>query len=244
MVEEDINDLTNEDQLRLLEERYERGELSKEAYDAKRKELVEAETSQAASSGSSEDTTTPPDPKKYSKVMGIGVAWPAVIAIAIVATIITAVVVSAGIFNVEKKSIGVEDEEEVEMEEVIVFHLEQTDTIMVPGFGQIGGSATTITYDFPVEDNASRATIITTNQGNNVRPDIDLYIYGPDGSEVTSSSGATADEAVELDQRDIERHGYGGYTAEVRNYSNIAVTYEIVIDVYKEVPVNQTDEGG
>jgi len=140
--------------------------------------------------------------------------------------------------------VEVEEEEiEVETEEVSVYHDEQTDTILVPGFGIIGGSATTMTYDFPVEDNATRATIITTNQGNNLRPDIDLYIYAPDGSEVGSSAGATADEAVELDYRDFERNGYGTYTAEVRNFSNVAVTYEIVIDVYKEVPVNQTEEG-
>ena len=56
---------------------------------------------------------------------------------------------------------------------------------------------------------------------DNVRPDIDLYIYGPDGSEVASSTGTTADEAVELDYRDFQRHSYGTYTAEVRNFSNL-----------------------
>ncbi len=140
--------------------------------------------------------------------------------------------------------VTVEEEDiEVETEEINVYHDEQTDTILLPGFGQIGGSGTTITYDFPVEDNATRATIITTNQGNNARPDIDLYIYGPDGSEVANSAGSTADEAVELDYKDFERNGYGQYTAEVRNFSSPAVTYEIVMDVYKEVTVNQTDEG-
>ena len=94
-----------------------------------------------------------------------------------------------------------------------------------------------------MEDNATRATIITTNQGNNARPDIDLYIYGTDGSEVASSAGATADQAVELDYKDFERKGYGTYTAEVRNFSNVAVTYKIEIDVFKEVPINQTDDG-
>jgi hypothetical protein len=147
------------------------------------------------------------------------------------------------VINPFEEEVVEEEVVEVETEEVNIYHDEQTDTILVPGFGVIGGSATTMTYDFPVEDNATRATIITTNQGNNARPDIDLYIYGPDGSEVASSAGATADEAVELDYKDFERKGYGQYTAEVRNFSNLAVTYEIVIDVYKEIPVNQTEEG-
>jgi hypothetical protein len=141
-------------------------------------------------------------------------------------------------------NVVVEEEEiVVETEEVNIYHDEQTDTILLPGFGQIGGSATTITYIFPVEDNATRATIITTNQGNNARPDIDLYIYAPDGKEVGSSAGASADEAVELDSRVFERNGYGDYTAEVVNFSSPAVTYKIEIDVFKEVPVNQTDDG-
>jgi hypothetical protein len=136
-----------------------------------------------------------------------------------------------------------EVEEIIETEEVNIFHDEKTDTIYAPGLGQINNDFTSKQYPFTVEDNASRATIITTNQGNNFRPDIDLYIYGPDGSEVASSAGATADEAVEIDYKDFERHGYGQYTAEVRNFSNLAVTYEIVIDVFKEMPVNQTGDG-
>jgi hypothetical protein len=147
------------------------------------------------------------------------------------------------VIGLDGEEVEEEVEDVIETEEVNVYHDEQVDTILIPGFGVIGGSATTMTYDFPVEDNATRATIITTNQGNNARPDIDLYIYGPDGSEVASSAGATADEAVELDYKDFERKGYGQYTAEVRNFSNVAATYEIVIDVYKEMPVNQTDEG-
>ena len=152
----------------------------------------------------------------------------------------------AGAIDVVDPNADVTQEEEevvVETEEVNIYHDEQTDTILLPGFGQIGGSGTTITYDFPVEDNATRATIITTNQGNNARPDIDLYIYGPDGSEVANSAGSTADEAVELDYKDFERNGYGQYTAEVKNFSSPAVTYEIVIDVFKEMPVNQIDDG-
>lgn len=153
----------------------------------------------------------------------------------------------AGAIEVEEFGGVADDEpvegEEVEMMEVNVYHDEQTDTILIPGFGQIGGSTTTMTYPFPVEDNATRATVITTDAGNNARPDIDLYIYGPDGSEVANSAGATADEAVELDYKDFERHGFGTYTAEVRNFSNLGATYTITIDVYKEVPLNQTEEG-
>ncbi|UCF08561.1 MAG: CPBP family intramembrane metalloprotease [Thermoplasmata archaeon] len=146
---------------------------------------------------------------------------------------------SAGIENEEVMEEGIINE----TEEVNIYHFEATDTIMVPGFGVIGGGATTLTYDFPVEDNASSATIITENAGNNMRPDIDLYVYAPDGSQVGSSAGATADEAVKLDSKDFDRHGYGTYTAEVHNFSNVAVTYRIEIDVFKEVPVNQTDDG-
>lgn len=138
----------------------------------------------------------------------------------------------------------VEEEIEVETEEVNIYHDEQTDTIYAPGFNYIINDYTAVQYPFTVEDNATRATVITTNQGNNFRPDVDLYVYGPDGNEVSRSAGSTADEAVQLDYKDFEREGYGQYTAEVRNYSNIAITYEIVIDVYKEMPVNQTEEGG
>lgn len=144
--------------------------------------------------------------------------------------------------------LGEEEAEEVveevtETEEVNIYHDEQTDTIMAPGLNIINNDFTSKRYTFPVEDNASRATIITTDQGNNFRPDVDLYIYGPDGSEVASSADATADEAVELDYKDFENKGYGTYTAEVRNFSNLAITYKIEIDVFKEMPVNQTGEG-
>ena len=152
----------------------------------------------------------------------------------------------AGAIDVIDPNADVTVEEEeivVETEEVNIYHDEKTDTIYAPGGGILINDFTSKQYPFTVEDNATRATIITTNQGNSFRPDIDLYIFGPDGSEVASSAGATADEAVELDYKDFERNGYGQYTAEVRNFSNLAVTYEIVIDVYKEMPVNQTDDG-
>lgn len=153
----------------------------------------------------------------------------------------------AGAIEVGSFSTGetVEEENEtVEWEEVLVYTFEQEDTILAPGFGQVSNSNTAKIYEFPVEENASKAEIITTHTGNAIRPDVDLYIYGPDGEQVGSSAGSNAEEGVQLDERDFERNGYGNYVAEVRNFSNIAITYKITIDVYYKIPANETSEPG
>ena len=134
--------------------------------------------------------------------------------------------------------------ETVEMIEVVGYHFEQEDTIIAPGLGRLNNDFTSIRYTFPVENNASMATIITTHTGNNIRPDVDLYVYAPSGEQIGSSADASAEEAVKLDDKDFERHGPGSYIAEVVNFSNLAITYVITIDVYYEVPANATAEEG
>jgi hypothetical protein len=136
-----------------------------------------------------------------------------------------------------------EEEEVIEWQEVLVYQFEQEDTIMTPGFGVIGGSSTTKSYDFPIEANASRAEIITTHTGNSLSPDVDLVVYGADGEEAGSSGNQDAEEAVLLDEKDFKRHGEGTYRADVHNFRNIAVTYTITIEIYYKFPANETEEG-
>jgi hypothetical protein len=136
-----------------------------------------------------------------------------------------------------------EDEEQIEWEEVLVYHFEQEDTLILPGFGQVGGSSTTKSYDFPVEENASKAEITTTHTGTNVSPDVDLKVFGADGEEAGSSGNQDAEEAIYLNDRDIKRHGFGTYRADVHNFRNLAITYKITIDVYYKLPANETEEG-
>ena len=136
-----------------------------------------------------------------------------------------------------------EEGEQIQWEEVLVYHFEQEDTLMAPGFGVIGGSSTTKSYDFPVEENASKAEITTTHTGTNVSPDVDLEVFGADGESAGSSGNQDAEEAIYLDERDFKRYGFGTYRADVHNFRNIAITYKITIDVYYKVPANETDEG-
>lgn len=136
-----------------------------------------------------------------------------------------------------------EDEEQVQWEEVLVYHFEQEDTIMAPGVGIFKESYTTKSYDFPVEENASKAEITTTHTGNSLSPDVDLEVFGADGESAGSSGNQDAEEAVHLDERDFKSHGFGTYRADVHNFRNIAITYKITIDVYYKVPANETEEG-
>ena len=136
-----------------------------------------------------------------------------------------------------------EEENLTEWQEVLVYQFEQEDTIMAPGFGVIGGSSTTRSYDFPIEENASRAEIITTHTGNSLSPDVDLEVFGADGESAGSSGNQDAEEAVLLDEKDFNRHGVGTYRADVHNFRNLAVTYTITIEVYYKFPANETEEG-
>ena len=137
-----------------------------------------------------------------------------------------------------------EENETIEWEEVLVYHDEQEDTIPAPGLGQINNDYTSKKYPFPVEENASKAEIITTHTGVSPRPDVDLYIFGPDGETVGSSAGSNAEEGVKLDEKVFEQHGTGNYIAEVRNFKNFNIQYRITIDVYYKVPANETGEEG
>ena len=153
----------------------------------------------------------------------------------------------AGAIAVETDTLeqtGEEPEEVTEWMEEVTYHFEQEDTIYAPGFGFVNNEYTSKQYDFPVEENASKAEIITTHTGSHPSPDIDLYIIGPDGEEFTYSADTSAEEGVKLDEKDFEKHGYGMYTADVRNFRGVAVTYKITIDVYSKVPANETSENG
>ena len=134
-------------------------------------------------------------------------------------------------------------EDQIQWEEVLVYQFEQEDTLMAPGFGVNKGGQTTKSYDFPVEENASRVEVTTTHTGNSISPDVDLEVFGADGESAGSSGNQDAEEAVLLKERDFENHGFGTYRADVHNFRNIAITYKITIDVYYKVPANETDEG-
>ncbi len=141
-----------------------------------------------------------------------------------IAGMIAIIIVLALVFAYWAGAIGVtdqtstgdtdEDGEVTEWEEVALYHDEQDDSILGPGLGQVNNEYTSKTYEFPVEAmdenasaNASRAVIITTHTGNTPRPDVDLYVYAPDGNEVGNSAGSNAEEGVQIDYKDFQRNG-------------------------------------
>jgi hypothetical protein len=147
---------------------------------------------------------------------------------------------SAGATDPEDGSDG---EDQIEWEEVLVYHFEKEDTLMAPGFGVNKNSQTTKSYDFQVEENASKVEVTTTHTGNSISPDVDLEVFGPDGGSAGSSGNQDAEESVLLNERAINSTGYGTYRADVHNFRNVAITYKITIDVYYKVPANETEEG-
>jgi hypothetical protein len=140
----------------------------------------------------------------------------------------------------EEEEVVVEENETIEFE---VWHFEDEATLPIPGGGIINNDFTSDSYPFPVNENASNATIKTTHTGSNPRPDVDLALFAPDGQEIPHTNGPDAEEKAELSDRDFERFGYGDYTVEVRNYSSFRVQYKITIDVYNPI-LNTTSEEG
>lgn len=151
----------------------------------------------------------------------------------------------AGAIKVTDLASG-EEEVVVEVNETIefeVWHFEEESTLLIPGGGILINDFTSDSYPFPVNENASNATIKTTHTGNNPKPDVDLALFGPSGEEIPHTNGPDAEETIKLKDRDFERYGYGDYTVEVRNYSSFRVQYKITIDVYY-APLNTTSEEG
>ncbi|RLF48018.1 MAG: hypothetical protein DRN20_05180, partial [Thermoplasmata archaeon] len=71
-----------------------------------------------------------------------------------------------------------------------------------------------IEYEFEIGENATMAIInLTYLGGGGARPDMDLYIYAPNGKQVGSSATPEASESVTLDEKALRRGGVGTYKA-------------------------------
>ncbi|UCF08948.1 MAG: hypothetical protein JSW28_04475 [Thermoplasmata archaeon] len=94
------------------------------------------------------------------------------------------------------------------------------------------GPGITMGYTFPVEEGAFSAVVsLDGNEGILGRNDIDLSVTSPNGEQWVSES-PEADERVELDERDIQRGGYGEYQAEVIYFIGPpSVSFTLTIDV-------------
>lgn len=99
----------------------------------------------------------------------------------------------------------------------------------ISGSVNVGG---TQTYSFPVVEGASEAIIsLDGDEGFLGRNDIDLTVTGPSG-EVWQSADPGADEALNLDFRDLERGGYGDYNVIVEYFiGGPSISYSLTIDV-------------
>jgi hypothetical protein len=153
----------------------------------------------------------------------------------------------AGNIDVTASIIGANNDdggEEVgEWEYILDVDDSHSDSLLLPSGGVIIIGGTSVKdYPFEVKETAFSGFINVTASGTHARPDLDLKVYGPDGSEVGSSATEQADEYVELDYKVFNRTGPGTYIAEVENYSTFNVDFTLTIQVWNNVTVEGTEE--
>lgn len=138
---------------------------------------------------------------------------------------------------------GEEEEESINWTLELAYEFEQTETLIAPsGPLPLPGQFSSVSYNFPVGENAYVAYINTTHTGTNLRPDVDLYVYGPNGDEVGSCADEDADESVELSEKVLNRTGAGEYTATVNNFSSFGIEISTTIYVYDKVFQEMSEE--
>ncbi len=118
-----------------------------------------------------------------------------------------------------------------------------TGTLLIPSGGIIINEGNSIArHPFEVKENATLGYVNVSFQGTKLRPDFDLRVYGPDDSLVSESATEETDEVLELDEKDFNRTGPGTYVAEVENYSSLNIEYTLTIQIYIEIPIEESDE--
>jgi hypothetical protein len=119
-----------------------------------------------------------------------------------------------------------------------------TGTLLIPSGGIFKSEGlSTASYEFEVNENAALGFVNVSVTSNKARPDFDLVVYGPDGDSIGESKTEEANEHIEIDERVFNRTGPGTYVAEVDNYSSFFISYELTIQIYVKVPIEEDDEG-
>jgi hypothetical protein len=123
---------------------------------------------------------------------------------------------------------------------MVVRELDETETIRAPNLGQ-EIPETYIYHDFTIDENATEAIINVTYvdglSGPINQPDLDLYVYAPDGDLIGESTNPQPDESVKLSNNTLEKRGPGQYQAEVSLWYGFETTYQVTADVYYNVTV-------
>ncbi len=122
--------------------------------------------------------------------------------------------------------------------------LDVTDSITIPGL--IGEPSTSVNFHpFTVKENASEAIFnLTLENYIGARPDLDLYVYSPDGEEFAAAS-ESADETLTLSEKIMQRKGPGEWQAKVKAYSGWQLTYHLTGDIMYKLPMEEGEaEGG
>ncbi|UCE37570.1 MAG: hypothetical protein JSW00_19305 [Thermoplasmata archaeon] len=105
------------------------------------------------------------------------------------------------------------------------YHMEESSSVSL--------SSNSDTFLFPVEDNATEATIkVDGDEGPFEVNNIDLNVYSPDGDTAWAVGGAGANPELTLDADDLREAGYGDYRAEVHYIVGTpSISFSITIDV-------------
>ncbi len=99
--------------------------------------------------------------------------------------------------------------------------------------GSVSFSSSSESFPFPVQDNASMATIkVDGDEGPLEMNNIDLNVYSPDGDTLWVVGGAGADPELTLNAEDLREAGYGDYRAEVIHVVGMpTISFSITIDI-------------
>lgn len=102
--------------------------------------------------------------------------------------------------------------------------------------GSVSFSSGSQSFTFPIEDNASMATIkVDGDEGPLEVNNIDLNVYSPDNDILWVVGGAGANPELTLEAEDLREAGYGEYRAEVIYVVGMpTISFSITIDVQYE----------
>jgi hypothetical protein len=145
--------------------------------------------------------------------------------------------------HVLEDSGGEEVEEETPWQYELAVDDSYSETLLLPSGGTVKNPGVTVAYhDFEVPENSTLGFFNVTVSGTAVRPDFDLYIYGPDGEEVASAATEAAEESLKIEYKVFNRTGPGTWRAEVDNYSAFNIGYTLTIQIHVRAPIEDPEE--
>ena len=138
---------------------------------------------------------------------------------------------------------GGEEEEETLWYYELAVDDSHSGTLLLPSGGTVKNPGVTVAYyDFEVPENSTLGFFNVTVSGTALRPDFDLYIYGPDGEEVASAATEAAEESLKIEYKVFNRTGPGTWRAEVDNYSAFNIGYALTIQIHIRAPIEDPEE--